>query len=279
MGSRLGDLGVPFCGLGVLGTPGSHPYRLGGPQPTVWGFWGPWVLSLWFGGPPSSLPHGVGVPIPQFGGSGSPGFCPRGFGVPIPPFGGSVPMVWGPPVSPLHGFGAPHPTVSGFWGPGVPSPQCGGPLSPLPTIWGSPSHTSELPGPPFPPPPHSSPYPTAPSPQTTSSARCPPQVGPAEGGGRLGGVQHSLPMGQTPPPPKLTSPSPIGSPGAGAAPRGAAFGPAADPHPRRDGGRGEPPIPRRYAARHGETPKPPHPTAPPPPTPLTPLPPPPLHPL
>lgn len=160
LGSRLGDLGVPFCGLGVLGTPGSHPYRLGGPQPTVWGFWGPWVLSLWFGGPPSSLPHGVGVPIPQFGGSGSPGFCPRGFGVPIPPFGGSVPMVWGPPVSPLHGFGAPHPTVSGFWGPGVPSPQCGGPLSPLPTIWGSPSHTSELPGPPLSPPPPPTAHPT-----------------------------------------------------------------------------------------------------------------------
>lgn len=107
LGSRLGDLGVPFCGLGVLGTLG-------------------FVLMVW------------GVPSPRFGGSGALGFCPCGLGDPRVHF----PMVWG---SLSHNLGALGPLGSvpvALGSPshrlGVLSPWFGGPLCPLSMVLGLP---------------------------------------------------------------------------------------------------------------------------------------------
>ena len=118
-GSSLWFGGSPAHGLGVLGPLGSVPVVwgtpeftspwCGGPYPTIWGLWVPWVLSPWLWGPHPTVwgfcPHGLGapcVPSPWFWGSPS-----HSFGV-LGPWG-SVPTVWGTPESPPHDLGVPIP--------------------------------------------------------------------------------------------------------------------------------------------------------------------------
>lgn len=62
--------------LGALGPLGSVPVALGSPSHRLG------VLSPWFGGPLCPLSMVLGLPIPQFRGSGALGFRPHGVGDP-----------------------------------------------------------------------------------------------------------------------------------------------------------------------------------------------------
>ena len=179
-----------------------------------------------------------------------------------------VPVVWGIPEFPRCCLGSPSHSL-GALGPLGSVPVTLGSLISLPVVLGSPRHIFELPGPP----PLLSPPPLSQLilPGSTITADHVISALPAAGGCWGGGGWVSVELGVSPPylwgrQPKTAPPDPIPSPGPRAAPGGRIVGPGAEPHPRRDGGRGEPAVPRRHAARgresrpHGP---PPDPTVPP----------------
>ena len=217
----------------------------------VWGCWGPRVAPVVWGIPEfprcclGSPSHSLGalgplgsVPVTL----GSLSFLAKVLGSPSHNLGvlgplDSVPIIWGSPDFPPRGFGVPTPHFRAARTPPLLSPP---PLSQL-TLPGS----------------------TITADHVISAL---PAAGGCWGGGggawNWGSALLIYGADSLKPPP----PDPIPSPGPRAAPGGRIVGPGAEPHPRRDGGRGEPAVPRRHAARgresrpHGP---PPDPTVPP----------------